>query len=69
MKDKIKGFLELVWLILTSPKMKTIYWQTFNGFIILVIAYLGEFNMAWVPATLACLNFLTKYINQKYLTA
>lgn len=68
MKDKIITILKAIWAFLTSSKVKTFYWQTINAFIILIITYLADFNIAWVPFAIAGLNFLTKFINKKYLS-
>ena len=52
----------------TSGKFKTFLWQTANAFIVLVIAFAQDINWAYIPMVLGILNYLTKYINQKYLS-
>lgn len=58
-----------------SPKMKTFYWQTVNGFIVILIGYattaqetvIDPIQVVGLASLLAILNFVTKYINQNYL--
>lgn len=43
--------------------------QTFNGFVTLLIAYLGEIQgdyVMFLPVVYALINSITKYINKKY---
>lgn len=54
--------------ILTSSKMKTIYWQLGNGLVVLAIMYITDIDWVYAPIVLPLLNTLTKYINQELLT-
>ena len=68
MKDKIIEFFK-------GSKARTFYWQTANGFVLLLIALattiqsdvINSTGAFAVAAALAGLNALTKYINQTYL--
>lgn len=66
--DKLKEFF-------TSSKMKTFYWQTGNGFLVILIGTLTAVNpdtldpkMVFLLAgILSVLNIATKFINQNYI--
>jgi hypothetical protein len=68
MKEKIIAFFK-------STKARAFYWQTANGFVLLLIGLATTIqpdviNPAWaliLAAALAGLNMLTKHINQNYL--
>jgi hypothetical protein len=51
----------------TNKRFKTFLWITGNSFVVLVIAYLTDLNLAWTPPIIAILNVLTKWINTKYI--
>jgi hypothetical protein len=68
MKEKIIAFLK-------SKQAKTFYWQSANGFVVLVIGLITTIQpdvidpkgVLAVSACLAVLNGLTKFINKNYL--
>jgi len=72
----MNNVLETLKDFFTSPKMKTLYWQTANGFVVILIGTLTVIQPEEVTATtflfiaggVALLNSATKHINKTYLT-
>lgn len=72
----MQNIIEQLKQFFTSPKMKTFYFQTINGFIVILIGYattaqatvIDPMQVVGLSAALAILNFATKYINQNYLS-
>ena len=60
----------------TQPKIKTLYWQSLNGFIVILVGTLMGIRPDSVDAktilgisiAVSMLNRITKEINTKYLT-
>jgi hypothetical protein len=52
---------------LTSNKMKTFYWSTVNGFIVIATLQLTEIEWIYAPILIAILSGITKYINRDIL--
>ena len=52
---------------LLSNKAKTFYWQTANGVILLIIAYVTDISWVYAAPAIALLNAATKFINVNYL--
>lgn len=52
---------------LTSNKMKTFYWTTVNGFIVIVTVQLAGLEWIYAPLLIAILSSITKYINRDIL--
>jgi hypothetical protein len=58
-----------------SSKARTFYWQTANGFVLLIVAFLTQIQpdiidtkaLFFIAAAISGLNAATKYINQNYL--
>ena len=53
---------------LKSKQAKTFYWQTFNGLVVLGIAFFAEVDWQYAAVTIALLNGVTKWINREYLS-
>ena len=49
------------------PKLETFLWQTLNGFFILSVIIISDLGWQYAPIIIAILNFLTKWVNTKYL--
>jgi hypothetical protein len=64
---KNKTMKQLLLDFIRSTKFKTFCWTTLNGFLTLLIAFLGDLSWEYLPFIIALLNLITKYINQKYL--
>ena len=58
--ETIKGFI-------TSKKFETYLWQSLNGAILVLIAYLQDLSFWWVVPAIGLLNYLTKWLNINYL--
>ena len=72
----MNNVLEVLKDFFTQSKMKTFYWQTANGFVVILIGTLASlkpdelsgYSVLVVAGALAALNGLTKFINKTYLT-
>jgi uncharacterized membrane protein len=72
---KTEKVLKTIKDFFTSSKMKTFYWQTLNGFIVVLVGTLTAINQDGVngtvvliiAASVSILNRITKEINKKYL--
>lgn len=72
----MKDFFLKTWEVLkdffTSPKMKTLYWQTLNGFIVVLVGTLSGIKpdsvspttFLFIAAAIAVLNRITKELNK-----
>ena len=52
---------------LQHPKLETFLWQTVNGFLAISIVIIADLGWQFAPVLIAVLNFITKYINTKYI--
>jgi hypothetical protein len=52
---------------LKHPKLETFLWQTLNGFFALSVVILTDLGWQYAPIIIAILNYVTKYINTKYM--
>ena len=59
-KEKLLQFIK-------HPKFEAFLWQTLNGFFTLSIVIISDLNWQYAPLIIAGLNFLTKWINTKYI--
>jgi len=59
--------MEQLKTFLTSSKVKTFYWQTANGLVLLLITYIAEVDWQYAVVAMPILNAITKWINQNYL--
>jgi len=68
--------IEVLKWFFTQPKMKTLYWQSLNGFVVILTGTLAGIRPDQVDASVlliisvavAVLNRITKEINTKLLT-
>ena len=56
--------MEIIKTIFWSKKAQTFYWVTLDGFIIVSVQQLQEFNYLWIPLLVALLAGITKWINK-----
>jgi hypothetical protein len=52
---------------INHPKFETFLWQTLNGFFTLSVIIISDLGWQYAPIIIAILNFLTKWVNTKYL--
>lgn len=72
----MKKILKNLKTFFLSSKMKTFYWQTANGFIVILIGTLTTLKpdvvdpkmVIAIAGVLSALNWATKTINKTYLT-
>ncbi len=73
--NKLKKILKTLKTFFTSKKMKTFYWQTCNGFGVILIGVLTTMqvdvidpkHVIMIAGALSALNWATKTINKRYL--
>lgn len=63
----MKNILNNIIQILTTNKAKAFYWQTVNGFVIVVATGLADIDWVYAPLFIAILNGVTKYLNTNFL--
>jgi len=67
----MKKFFEQIWSVIkgfiTSKKFETYLWQSLNGLVLVLIAYLQDLSFWWIVPAIGLLNYLTKWLNLKYL--
>jgi len=51
---------------LKGSTAKRFYWQTFDGFLGLVVVFLGGIDWIYAPVIIALIIGLTKELNKKY---
>lgn len=51
---------------LKSNTAKRFYWQTFAGFLGIVIVFLGSIDWIYAPVIIALISGITKELNLKY---
>lgn len=61
-----KNYQEIIKFFKTS-KMKTFYWTTLNGLIVVITTQLAGIDWIYAPLLIALLNGITKYINRDIL--
>lgn len=67
MKNFLKELGEVIKGFFTSKKFEAFLWQTANAGILLLIAHLQDFSFWWIIPAIGLLNYLTKWINTKYI--
>jgi hypothetical protein len=58
--------METILEFLKSNLAKRFYWQTFAGFLGLMIVFLGSIDWIWAPIIISIISGATKEINNKY---
>ena len=60
--------MEFLKALYADNKVKTALWTIVNALIVIVIVATSGLNAVWVAPMVAALNFVTKHINQTYLS-
>ena len=63
----MKKQLKAIWGFLTSNRLKTFYWTTLNGFIVIIGLGLADIDWIYAPIVIALLGGITKFINRDVL--
>ena len=67
MKNIMTNILNAIKAFIKHPEFEAFLWQTLNGFLAISVVIITDLNWQYAPLIIAILNYITKYINTRYI--
>jgi len=67
MKNIMTNIFNAIKAFIKHPKFEAFLWQTLNGFLAISVVIITDLNWQYAPLIIAILNYITKYINTRYI--